>query len=254
MLPAAPLSASLAHPATPRPSRFLVRAKRVLPVLALAGGLGAFFALGLNRYASLETLREHRAGLDMLVMAHALLAGTVFTLAYAAAAALSVPGALFLTLAGGLLFGTLVGTALTVVGATAGATLLFLVARSTLGDGLRGRAGGWAERLGEGFRRDAFSYLLVLRLVPVVPFFVVNLVPAFLGVPLRTYVAATLVGILPGVLVYASVGAGLSDVIEAGSALSLRGVLTPKVIVALVGLAALSLVPVIHRRITSRNR
>ena len=241
-------TASDPHPHAP--SGAPVRsAKRFLPALALAGGLAAFFALGLNRYVSLEAVREHRAGLDAFVAAHVILAGGLFILAYAAATALSIPGALFLTVAGGLLFGTGPGTALTVLGATAGATILFLAARSTLGDALRGLAGGWVERMAEGFRGDAFSYLLVLRLVPVVPFFIVNLVPAFLGVPLRTYVLATLIGIVPGAFVYASVGAGLGDVLAMGGTFSVSGVLTPKVVTALVGLAVLSLVPVAYKRI-----
>ena len=227
----------------------LQRARRFLPALALAAGLAAFFALGLNRYVSLDVLREHRADFDAFVAAHAIPAGALFILAYATATALSIPGALFLTIAGGLLFGTAPGTALTVLGATAGATVLFLAARSTLGDALRSRAGAWVERMAEGFRGDAFSYLLVLRLVPVVPFFIVNLVPAFLGVPLRTYVVATLIGIVPGAFVYASVGAGLGDVLAMGGSFSLSGVLTPKVVIALVGLAVLSLVPVLYRRL-----
>jgi uncharacterized membrane protein YdjX (TVP38/TMEM64 family) len=208
--------------------------------------------LGLNRYVSLDALREHRAGLDAFVAAHAILAGGLFILAYAAATALSIPGALLLTITGGLLFGTALGTALTVLGATGGATVLFLAARSTLGDALRGRAGGWVERMAVGFQGDAFSYLLVLRLVPVVPFFVVNLVPAFLGVPLRTYIVATLIGIVPGAFVYASVGAGLGDVLAMGGSFSLSGVLTPKIVIALVGLAVLSLVPVAYKRIKGR--
>ena len=242
---------SSSHPAIPSGTPML--AKRLLPVLALVGGLAAFFALGLNRYITLDALREHRAGLDTYVAAHAILAGGFFVLAYAAATALSIPGALFLTVAGGLLFGAVPGTALTVVGATAGATVLFLAARSTFGDALRGRAGGWVERLAEGFRGNAFSYLLVLRLVPLVPFFIVNLVPAVLGVPLRTYVVATLLGIVPGAFVYASVGAGLSDLLAMGGSFSLASVLTPKVVIALLGLAILSLVPVAYKRIKGRG-
>ena len=137
-------------------------------------------------------------------------------LVYAAVTATSVPGALLLTITGGLLFGTALGTALAVLGATTGATIIFILARSAFGDVLKGRAGAWVERMAEGFRENAFSYLLVLRLVPLVPFFVVNLVPAFLGVSLRTYVLATLLGIIPGAFVYASVGVGLRDILRVG--------------------------------------
>jgi uncharacterized membrane protein YdjX (TVP38/TMEM64 family) len=224
-------------------------ARRFLPALILATALVAFFALGFQRYVSLEALREHRAELDAFVMAHLLLAGGLFALIYALATAISVPGALFLTVAGGLLFGTVLGTALTVLGATAGATILFLVARSTLGNALRGRAGSWIESMAVGFRNNAFSYLLVLRLVPLVPFFVVNLVPAFLGVRLHTYIVATLLGIVPGAFVYANVGAGLGDILSMGGSFSLSSVLTPKVVIALCGLAVLSLIPIAYKRI-----
>jgi uncharacterized membrane protein YdjX (TVP38/TMEM64 family) len=218
----------------------------------LAAGLVAFFAFGFHRYVSLDTLREHRVELDALVMAHLFLAGGLFIFLYAVVTAISVPGALFLTIAGGLLFGSVLGTALTVLGATAGATILFTAARSTFGSALRGRAGGWVERMAEGFRGNAFSYLLVLRLVPLVPFFVVNLVPAFLGVPLRTYVVATLIGITPGALVYANVGAGFGDILSMEGPFSPSNVLTPKVVAALCGLAALSLLPVAYKQLKGR--
>ncbi len=155
--------------------------------------------------------------------------------------------------AGGLLFGTWLGTALTVTGATLGATALFLVARSALGEGLRGRAGGAVERLADGFREGAFSYLLVLRLVPLFPFFVVNLAPAFLGVRPRTYVLATLIGIVPGTFVFASVGAGLGSVFARGGTFTAAGALTPQILTALVGLALLSLAPVAHKRLKARR-
>ncbi len=227
-------------------------ARRFLPAIALAAGLIAFFAFGFHRYVSLDALRDHRVTLDALVKAHLFLAGGLFTLVYAVATAISVPGALFLTIAGGLLFGTVLGTALTVLGATAGATILFTAARSTFGSALRGRAGGWVDRMAEGFRGNAFSYLLVLRLVPLVPFFVVNLVPAFLGVPLRTYIIATFIGIIPGAFVYASVGAGFGDVLGMEGSFSPSSVLTPKVVTALCGLAFLSLLPVAYKQIKGR--
>jgi uncharacterized membrane protein YdjX (TVP38/TMEM64 family) len=227
-------------------------AGRLLPAIALAAGLVAFFALGLHNYVSLDTLRDHRMELEAFVTGHLFLAGGLFTLIYAIATAISIPGALFLTIAGGLLFGTVLGTALTVLGATVGATILFITARSTFGGALRGRVGSWAERMAEGFRGNAFNYLLVLRLVPLVPFFVVNLVPAFLGVPLRTYVVATLIGITPGALVYANVGAGFGDILSMEGPFSPSNVLTPKVVAALCGLAALSLLPVAYKQLKGR--
>ena len=220
---------------------------------AVSGNRGGFFALGLHRYLSFEALREHHGALTAFVEERAVVAALLFVAVYAASTAASLPGGLVLTVTGGLLFGTWLGALLTVVGATTGGTILFLVARSALGGGLRARAGGAVERLAEGFREGAFSYLLVLRLVPLMPFFVVNLAPAFLGVPLRTFVAATLIGILPGTLVYSSVGAGLGSLFAQGGTFTPGGVLTPQVVTALVGLAALALVPVAYRRLRSRR-
>ena len=134
---------------------------------------------------------------------------------YIVAVALSLPGAAFLTVAGGFLFGLAVGASAAVVGATVGATIIFLVARTALGEPLLRRAGPRAEQLAKGFREDAFSYLLFLRLVPAFPFFLVNLVPAFAGVRLRPFLAATALGIIPAALVYAFAGTGLDSVITA---------------------------------------
>lgn len=221
---------------------------RLWPLAALALGLGAFFALGLHRHLSLDALSEHRAALASLAQARPVLAASAFVLAYAAATALSVPGASVLTLAGGLLFGAALGSAYAVAGATTGAVAVFLAARSALGGALRRRAGPWLDRFAAGFRDDAFSYLLVLRLVPLFPFWLVNLVPAFLGVRLGTFALATLVGIVPGTIVYASVGAGLGAVLDAGRTPDLGVLLRPQVLLPLLGLAALALVPVAYRR------
>ena len=167
---------------------------------------------------------------------------------YAAVIALSVPGGAILTIAGGFLFGIAPATLYVVVGATIGATIIFLIARTALGDSLRARAGPRIRRMEEGFRADALSYLLVLRLIPIFPFWLVNIVPAFLGVPLRTYVLGTFVGIIPGSFVYASVGNGLGAVFEAGQTPDLGIIFKPEILLPIVGLAALALLPVAYRR------
>jgi uncharacterized membrane protein YdjX (TVP38/TMEM64 family) len=141
-----------------------------------------------------------------------------------------------------------------VIGATCGATALFLAARTALGDYLRARAGSTIKRMEEGFRQNALSYLLVLRLIPLFPFFLVNLVPAFLGVSLPVYVVGTFFGIIPGTFVFALIGAGLGSVFDSMQEFSLQGALTPQVIVALVGLAILSLIPVAYKYWKSRNQ
>lgn len=177
------------------------------------------------------------------------LAVTLFVAIYAVSTATSLPGGAILSIAGGFLFGSWLGTVWIVVGATIGATALYLVAKTAFGDALKTKAGPWLKKMEAGFQDNAFSYLLVLRLVPLFPFFVVNLVPALLGVRLRTYVVATFVGIIPGSFVFASVGAGLGSVFDAMEDFSPAAALTPEVITALVGLAVLSLVPVAYKKL-----
>lgn len=237
---------------TPAASRLSLR--RLLPLIVLAAGLAAFFALGLHRYLTLDTLRDNRQALAGWVADHWLLAALAYVGAYIAIVAFSLPAALVATLTGGFLFGTVFGGLLTVVGATIGATLLFLAARTALGDMLRAKAGPKLRKLEEGFGENAFSYMLVLRLVPLFPFFLVNLAPAFLGVPLRTYVAATFLGILPGTFVYASLGNGLGAIFEAGRDPDLGLIFQPQVIGPILALALLALVPVVYRRFARKGR
>ena len=187
------------------------------------------------------------------VAQNALIAALLFMAVYAVATALSLPGGAILSITGGFLFGTLFGTLWVVIGATLGAVGIFLAARTALGDALRAKAGPWLARMEAGFQENAMSYLLVLRLVPLFPFFVVNLVPAFLGVNLRTFTVATFLGIIPGAFVYVSVGAGLGSVFDQGGEVSASSALTPEVITALVGLAVLSLVPVVYKKIKAKR-
>jgi uncharacterized membrane protein YdjX (TVP38/TMEM64 family) len=228
-----------------RPAAFSLR--RLWPLAALALALAAVLALDLDRFLTFEALREHREALRALVAANIVLAAIAFVAVYAAVIALSVPGGAVLTIAGGFMFGSILATMLVVVAATLGATLVFLIAKSALGDPLRARAGPFLQRMQMGFQENALNYLLVLRLIPLFPFWIVNLVPAFLGVPLRTYVLGTFVGIIPGSFVYASVGAGLGSVLDGGQAFTPASVLTPQIVVALVGLAVLALLPVGYR-------
>ncbi len=157
-----------------------------MPLLILAGGFAAFFALGLDRHLSFATLRENRDALNAWVQSYGLLAPAVYMLTYAAVIAFSLPGGAVMSIAGGFLFGWVWATACIVVAATVGATAVFIIAKTSLGDPLRAKAGPWMKKMEAGFRENALSYLLVLRLVPLFPFWLVNLVPAFLGVPLRT--------------------------------------------------------------------
>jgi uncharacterized membrane protein YdjX (TVP38/TMEM64 family) len=229
------------------------RIRRLLPVAILALALLAFFALGLNRYFDLDTLKAHRATLLGIVAGHRVAALLLYVAAYALLVAISFPGASALTIAGGFLFGLWAGTAASAIGATLGAALLFLAARHALADALRARAGPWLERIAQGFRADGASYLLVLRLIPLFPFFAINLVAPFLGVSFATYVATTFVGILPGSFVYTSFGDGLGAIFDAGGTPTLAGILTPGIVIGLVGLAILALLPVAYRRFFRRR-
>lgn len=234
---------------TREPARPSSPLRRFGPIALLLFGLAASWALGLQDYLDMDLLQRHRASIASLCDRHAILAPLVFAGLYIAVVAFSLPGGAAMTVAGGFLFGTIQGTLLTVVAATIGATLVFLAARSAFGGGLREKATPWLRRLRDGFNENALSYLLVLRLIPLFPFFVVNLVPAALGVSLRTFVLGTFVGIIPGTFVFASAGAGLGSILDNGGGLTLESVLTPQIIVALVGLALLSLMPVIYKRI-----
>lgn len=226
--------------------------RRFVPLMVLLAGLVAFFAFGLQRYMSFEGLRENREVLLAWVQRQELLAGLVYMAGYAIAVAFSLPGGAVMSIAGGFLFGTLWGGIYIWIGATLGATALFLIAKTTLGDLLGAKAGPWLQKMEAGFRANALSYLLVLRLVPLFPFFVVNLVPAFLGVSLTTYVIGTALGMIPGIFVFASVGAGLGSVFDAGQTFSASGILTPQIVIALIGLAVLALIPVVYKKIKAR--
>ena len=227
--------------------------KRLAPLAALAVLVALVFALDLDRYLTFESLSANRALLLGWVAEYGAVAALAYIAVYAAVVAMSLPGAVFMTLAGGFMFGAALGTAYTVIGATTGATAIFLVARTALGDALRSRAGPWLARLEAGFRDNALSYLLVLRLIPLFPFWLINLVPAVLGVPLGIFVLGTAAGIVPGTFVFCLAGAGLGSVFDSGEAFSVGAVLTPTMIAALAGLAILALVPVVYKRVKARR-
>ena len=238
--------------------------RRLLPLAVLAGLALVVVAMGWHRELSLETLVRHQAALDRFVAEHAPTAIAAFIALYILVVALSIPGAVYLTIAAGILFGGIVGALVSIVGATLGATALFLVAKTAFGEHLARRAGPLVERLAAGFRKDAFSYLLFLRLVPLFPFFLVNLVPALAGVRLVHFVAATALGIVPATFVFAFIGAGLDSAIAAQDAMyraciaagradcrldfNFMAALTPDLVAALVGLGVLALVPVAVKR------
>ena len=227
--------------------------RRLWPLLLLLAGLGLFFALGLDRYLSFQALSDHRDWLMAQVRDVPVLAAFAYMGAYAAVAAFSIPGGAVLTILGGFLFGTWLGTTYAVAGATLGSVAVFLAARTALGDAMRARAGGAVQRMRQGFQENALSYLLFLRLIPVFPFWLVNLVPALVGVRLGTYVVGTFAGIIPGTLVYASVGNGLDALVTAGGTPSLGIIFNPEILGPIVGLGLLSLLPVGYKKWKARR-
>ncbi len=227
---------------------------RFVPVFILALGIGAFFGFRLDRFVTFEALRENRALLMDFVHAQEARSIVLFVLTYAVSTAFSLPGAAVLTIAGGFLFGAWLGTAYAVVGATTGAIVVFLIAKTAFGNALRAKAGSAFEKMEAGFQENALSYLLLLRLMPIFPFFLVNIVPALLGVSLRTYAIGTFVGIIPGAFVFASVGAGLGSIFDMEEDFSPGAALTPEIIMALVGLSLIALLPVVYKKVKGRRR
>lgn len=227
--------------------------RRLLPLLLLAGGFVAFFAAGLDEYLSWDALVDHNEWLLRQVAENAVASFLIYSAAYILVIAFSIPGGTIMTLVGGYLFGTLIGGTATVLGATIGACLVFLAAKTALGGLFREKAGSALLRMEEGFQANALSYLLVLRLVPIFPFWLVNIVPALLEVPLRTYFIGTLVGIIPGTFVYASVGAGLGTLLAQGQTPDLGIIFNLEILLPLIGLSLLSLLPVAYRMIRARQ-
>lgn len=230
---------------------------RYLPIAVVLAGLAIGYAMGWQRYLRLDTLIESRDTLKALVAANPLLAPLVFFAVYATAVALSFPAASILSIFGGFLFGWFFGSIVVALAATLGATLVFLAARSAIGDVLCRKAGGKAAALADGFESNAFGYLLALRLAPIFPFFLVNIAPALFNVRLRTFVTATAIGILPGVFAYCYLGAGLDDVLAtakaAGTSLRVKDLVTPEIKLAFAILALVALLPIAVKKWKARR-
>jgi uncharacterized membrane protein YdjX (TVP38/TMEM64 family) len=267
---AEPTSKPAAGGATSKPSAPRPAWQRMLPLIGMAVVLALVLINGWHRELTLENVATLRERFQDFLNNHKVASLLAYIAVYAGAVALSVPGALILTLSGGLMFGWLFGGAAAVIGASCGAILLFLIARSAFGETLRAKAGPAINGLVEGFRKDALSYLLFLRLVPAVPFFIVNIAAALLGVPLRTYVIGTVFGIIPATFAFASIGAGLDSVIAAAKAdqvaclaskaaaacpfeLSAKSLVTKEILIALTLLGIVALIPVAYKKWSQRH-
>ena len=220
---------------------------RILIAVVFVGAIVAFFAFGGNEYLHLDTIKRHRDALRAFTESHYAAAIVLAFAVYTAAIAFSLPVAAILSLTTGFLFGRWVGTALVVGAATLGATLLFVAARYLFADAARRRLGATAARINAGFTANAFNYLLFLRLVPLFPFFIVNLAAAFTSIRLTTFVVATALGIVPGSFVYVNFGQAL------GSIESLHGLLSTQVLASFALLALLALAPVALQKLRGRQ-
>ena len=230
--------------------------RRALPLVVIAAG--AFVGLVfLGDALSFEALRDNREALIAWRDANPGLAGAVYMLVYVAVIAFSLPGGAVMTMTGGFLFGVAAGTAMTLVAAIVGATAIFLAAKVGIGDALyrrmMARGSGQVARLEAGLRENAFNYMLLVRLIPVFPFGLVNLAPAFLGVPLRTYLAATFIGIIPGTAVYSWTGAGLGEVFARGGTPDLAIISDPVILGPILTLCALAALPIVVRALRRKR-
>lgn len=244
--------------------------KRYLPLALLVGAIILVFSMGWHRYLTLETLADNRDLLKTYVAENFFLAALLFAALYISATALSLPGGLLLSVTSGFIFGSIIGGTIVVFAASIGASIIFLIAKTALGDQLASRAGPFLDRLRDGFQENALNYMLFLRLVPVFPFWLVNLAPAFLGVPLRTFFIGTLIGIIPGTFAFAFAGAGLDSIIAAQRAsyeaclasnpadqcsfsLDPSALITTELLIAFAALGVMALVPVIVQRIRGKS-
>ncbi len=262
-----------ADDAAPTDTRgFVHQLRSWAPLIGLAAVMALVFGMGWHKYLSFETIGRNYDALKGFIDQNFAAALAIYVLAYVAVVALSLPGGLVMTLAGGLLFGWVVGAPATIVGATIGATIVFLIARTSLGETLAARAGPWLASLRDGFKENALSYLLFLRLVPAFPFFVVNVVPALLGVPLRTYIIGTLIGIIPGTTAFSVAGAGLGSVVAAQNdvykaclashggdtaacpfTIDTSALVTKELLIAFALLGVVALIPVIVKKWSKRH-
>ncbi len=219
-------------------------------VVALVG------AFALRDYLSFETLAANREGLLAFRDAHYAATVAAFMLAYVVIVAFSLPGATIATLTGGFLFATFPGALFNVTAATTGATLIFLAARWGLGARLAARmdaSTGAVRRIKDGIDNTQWEMLFIMRLVPAVPFFVANLLPALVGVPLLRFVVTTFIGIIPGAVVYTGVGAGLGELFARGETPDLGIIFEPRILLPLLGLSALALLPVLLKAVRGRK-
>ncbi len=236
--------------------------KRWLPISIILVLLVAGLLSGVHEKLTLSNLIQQREALGRFVSDNLVIALAAYMLLYVIIVAVSFPGGLALSITSGFLFGWVLAGFATVIAATTGAVIIFLIARSSFGNMLENKAGGFVEKMSKGFQKDAFQYLLTLRLVPAFPFWVVNIVPGLLNMKLVPYVVATFFGIIPGTFAFTYLGAGLDSVIaeqeradpgcvDAGSCtIDPKALITTELLLALGALAALSFLPFVLKKLS----
>lgn len=227
---------------------------RWLPLLVLLLGVLVFLSFDGASYLNMDALRANRQLLEEWVGRYGYWAQLAYILLYIFATAFSLPLGALLTITAGFLFGVFAGTLIVVLGATIGSVAIFIAVRMGVGDFFTRNTGSWVARMSEGFNKDAFSYLLMLRLIPIFPFALVNVVPALLGVSLPVYVFTTLIGIIPGSLVYVLLGNGLGAIFDAGGNVNVGIIFEPEIFLPILGLAALVLLQLIFKRVIVRYK
>ena len=227
--------------------------RRMLPFAILLLGLAVFFALGLNRQLSLQTLSRNEAEITAWVAANRVVATLTFIAIHTTVVAFSLPASVVMTTASGFLFGVERGALMSIVGTTVGSIALFFAARTAFYDLFRTRAGAALARLEDGFRRDGFSYLVFLRVVPVFPSWLTTIVSALLGVKPTIFISGTLIGIIPGCFIFAGIGADFGLLFRNGETPDLGAIFQLRTLLPLLGLGVLALLPVLYRRWQRRS-
>lgn len=221
--------------------------KRFSPILLIIL-LGIIFFIYFGTYLSLGMLKQHHQVLTQWAHQNYILAVILYILLYILMIAISFPASALLTVAGGFLFGPIWGTLFAVISATTGASILFIAIKTAFGDTIAEEGGIFLQKIEKGFEEAAFSYIMVLRLIPIFPFWLTNIIPPLLNANFRTYVIATFLGIIPTTLVYASVGNNLAAKFALGQDPDLGMVFKPEILLPILGLAVLSLIPIIYRQ------
>lgn len=224
---------------------------RWLPLILIVLAFIAVWYSGLTTYLSFASLKEHRSLLEHWVKENYFLTVIVYISIYVISVILSIPGATIITLAGGLLFGPL-GVIYVVLAATLGATGVFFAVKNSLGNFLENKVSGWMSKLEKGFRENAFNYLMVLRLIPLVPFWAINIAAGLLNVKPKTFISATFLGIIPGSFIYVMLGNSL-NVILTSTEPDLKIIFKPVILIPLIGLAILSLLPIVYKKYKGRS-